>query len=160
MIIEKIFLPRSREVVEKMSYMDQLFYFLLTFFRASFSLAIAVNIVVVPTILFLFQSFPLVSILYNLFFPFLVSIAMMLFLASLIFSSLPYLGAYLFSCTHSFTSWMLSYVNYVPESLKYKVEVETIPEWQLGYIFRYLSLLVFCFIEKKHDQKTSIFDHV
>lgn len=57
--------------------------------RKAAALNLAVHACTVPILLYLFSNFPLASILYNLFFPFVASAVFLLFLIG---SSLPYIG--------------------------------------------------------------------
>lgn len=58
------------------------------FFRKLLSLTLAVQLTALPLTLYWFQSFPLLSLLYNFFFPVLIGISLALFLAALFFPPL------------------------------------------------------------------------
>ena len=76
LFFQKIFTLRGLSEAVEMNSLTQHAYCLLTFFRQAFSLTLAVNLVALPITLYYFHKFPLLSIVYNLFFPFLVSISM------------------------------------------------------------------------------------
>lgn len=62
-------------------------YIVLSLLRQSLALTFAVHIPLLPLLLFHFHSFSLNSLFYNLFFPFLTSVSLMLFLLGCIFGS-------------------------------------------------------------------------
>ncbi|HSX10475.1 MAG TPA: ComEC/Rec2 family competence protein, partial [Chlamydiales bacterium] len=67
------------------------------YLRSALSIACAVNLAILPLLLYHFHQFPLLSLLYNLFFPFLVSLALFLLLISLLVHLLfPPIAALLF----------------------------------------------------------------
>ena len=84
---QKMFRTRSLSKITEMHWLDQHAYCLLYYLRQGLALALAVNLVAMPITFFYFQKFPLMSLFYNLFFPFLVSFSMLLLLFRCRFSS-------------------------------------------------------------------------
>lgn len=115
---------------------------LFLFFRKAFSLTLSVNIVLIPVLLFHFHQFPFLSLFYNLFFPFLVGVALFLLLFSLKIDLLfPYLSSPLFFLTDWFTSELLTFASFPPAALNYSLRISHFPFWVIPpYLFLLLSL--------------------
>ncbi len=69
---------RSLKTFQEMSRLDQLGYLFSLLIRKTGALTLAVNLSLLPLLLFHFGSFPMISILYNLFFPTALLLAMLL----------------------------------------------------------------------------------
>lgn len=105
-----------------------------TFIRKTFCITLAVYTAIFPLLLFHFHSFPLVSLLYNLFFPFLVSAAIFALLISLlIFLFLPPLAPYFFQATDFFTYQLLNLTTYPPPILNYSIHAPPFPGWLIPF---------------------------
>lgn len=95
------------------------------FFRGSVSLTFAVNLPLFPLLLYHFHQFPYLSFLYNLFFPFLVGVALFSLLLAVALSPLLLpLSSLLFSWTNWFTAQLLDLVSYPPLPLDYSLFVK------------------------------------
>lgn len=117
-LLKSIWAKRQLGQLIKMNQVDQHSYFLVSTFRQALALAIAVNIVAVPSTLFFFKKFPLMSFFYNLFIPFLVSISMFLFLLGAFLDLIhPQLGSLLHAINSYSTHFMLSSIYNLPPSL-------------------------------------------
>ncbi len=91
-----------------------------TLFRSAISMTVAVNAAIFPLLLYHFGRFPLLSLLYNLFFPLLISMALFLFMATLLFNAAsPLIGTPLFSLLDRFTKELLDLVAHPPLLLDY-----------------------------------------
>lgn len=99
----------------------QLGYIASCWMRNGLCLTMAVHLTILPLLLYTFHSFPLSSFLYNLFFPFLVSIGVMLFLLSLL------VGGWLHFLTGLYCEWMLQIPQSPPLILK-TLYTQNIPE--------------------------------
>lgn len=78
--INKIFSSRNYYQIKQMSYWDQHAYVVNTLAKNMIALSIAVNLCAIPLTLYFFGKFPLISLIYNLIVPFLVSVVMFLFI--------------------------------------------------------------------------------
>ncbi|NGX42239.1 MAG: hypothetical protein K940chlam7_00517 [Chlamydiae bacterium] len=137
--IENIFQKRHLGNMSRMSIIDQHCYCILAFIKEAVALAVAVNISALPMTLFFFQKFPYLSLLYNLFIPFLVSICMFLFLiSSVVWMILPSIGSLIHAANAHFTHFMLNFVYNIPNTLNYSWRVSDFP---LPYFFSYLCLV-------------------
>lgn len=112
-------------------------YLFTTFFREALMITLAVNAAILPCLFFHFQTFPLLSLLYNLFFPFLVSLSLFLLLLSLLlFFLFPPLAAPLFFLTDFLTSQILDLSTYPPLFLDYSIHCDFVPSWAIPiYLF-------------------------
>lgn len=116
-LLESLFPHRSTATVKTMPLLDQHGALLAALLRKSLALTLAVHIVTLPVCLFYFSSFPLLgSLLYNLFFPFLLSFSLFLLLLSLI--PIPILSPLLTTLNLHFTNFLLNSVAYAPPALK------------------------------------------
>lgn len=118
-LLSPLFPRFSWAEVKKGSFVEKVLFVLSVFLKKALSLNAAVHALLLPILFFVFHSFPLHSLLYNLFFPFLVSIALFLFLFTLpIYAFVPMLGKLLFSLTTIYTTAILEIVEFPPFPLK------------------------------------------
>lgn len=114
-LLKTLFKKRYLGEMIRMNFSNQHGYCLLTFFRSAIALSIAVNLVAVPITFYYFHQFPVWGLLYNLFFPFMVSISMLLLLLGMI-ASLLFLPIstpiHLFN--QQFTEFMLDFTYKLP----------------------------------------------
>lgn len=125
-------IKRSLASMKKMSLFDQHCYCILSFLGDGVSLAFAVNLIALPLTLYYFHKFPVMSLLYNLFIPFLVSISMFLVLLSTVgFLILPPLGNILFEFATNFTHFMLNFIYNTPAPLNINWYIHKFPAYPL-----------------------------
>ncbi len=116
--------------VVTMTRLEQHGYLMLSFFRQAFALCLAVHLVVVPVVLIVFHKFPLMSLLYNLFFPFLVSISMFLLLvASVIQVACPPIANLIHDANSHYTQMILNLVFNAPPALNVVLYSAAPPPW-------------------------------
>lgn len=116
-LLQVIFAKRPLTVAKKMDHWDGHGYCLLYFFRQSAALCLAVNLVALPLTLYHFHKFPLAGFLYNLFFPFLTSLSLiMLAFACLISLFFPWLAGQLHSINENYTKFILNSAFNLPKS--------------------------------------------
>jgi competence protein ComEC len=81
----EILLPkRSLEAAVRLPFLHQHLYILTSLIRQSLALNLSVHLAAIPTLLYLYHTFPWLSLIYNLFFPFWVSVSMALLLLGLL----------------------------------------------------------------------------
>lgn len=78
-----IFPSRSLSVTSQWDSFTQHAYVLSGMIRSTLALTVAVNLIALPILIFHFQSFPVFSLIYNLFFPFFVSLSMLVLVLGL-----------------------------------------------------------------------------
>lgn len=156
LFLQKLFQKRQLVDVMSMDLMDQHGYLVLTFFRQALALGIAVNLAALPFSLFYFHKFAWMSVLYNLFFPFLVSISMVLLLLGLGLSFIPFVGEAINHANSLFTRFALNFTSQAPPSFDFYWRISDFP---VEALICYLSLLFFAgfllkfFVEKYHGAK-------
>lgn len=120
--LQSAFTSRPLSQMVTMDFFNQHGYLVLIWFRKALSLTFAVNLATLPLILFYFHKFPFLCLVYNLFFPFLVSVSMLLLLLGLIFPPLN-------SLNNIFTGIMLDFTYNMPPCMDYLLRVPDIPTW-------------------------------
>jgi competence protein ComEC len=135
-----LFLPKRtwRESIA-LKPLSQLFYLLCTFLRQGMSLSLAVNVMILPLLLYHFGKFPCLSLLYNLFYPFLIGILLIALLSVLFFSLVAApLSPFLFRLLDAYTKELLELSSYPPLLLDVSFYLH-LPAW--GLILYYGCLL-------------------
>ncbi len=149
--LRKFFPKRALESAAKLSGLSKHGLLLSGILRQGLSLTLAVNLAILPLLLHHFHAFPLLSLLYNLFFPLFVSGALFCLLLSLIVHLIfPQGASFLFQITDFFTAELLDLTAYPPLALDYSLRVH---EFTAGIIPLYLFAL-FCFSLKLRDSET------
>ncbi len=91
-LLRIVFPKRPLLAVRSMSLLDQHGYILSSVIRESLALTLSINLATLPLLLYYFHAFPLLSLLYNLFFPLALIVTLFgLFLSFLLFPLAPYL---------------------------------------------------------------------
>lgn len=107
---------RLSELVE-MNRSTQHAYCLLTAFRQAVALTLAVNLITLPLLLYQFQRFPLLGLIHNLFFPFLVSISMILLVLACLSQLLPPVSFLIHKLNSLYTQFVLDFTYKIPKSI-------------------------------------------
>lgn len=137
--LQWLFPKRPLSQVTTMHGGDQHGVALLAFFRGALALGLAINLVMLPVSLYLFQKFPWFSLAYNLFFPFLTSISMLLLLIAFPLQLiLPPAASLIFSINSTYTQWILNLTLQMPTTLDYILRIEGISK---SVLICYLSFL-------------------
>ncbi len=145
-----ILLPKRnyRDLLE-MPLIDQHGYLLISWIRGALAINAAVHLVSLPALLFLFHKMPLLSLVYNLFFPFLTTLMLFLLILSLLlFPLFPFL--------HKLNVWLtsgaLELTSNPPLALNFFIRVKT-----FSFTTLILSLMICLFLgillQKTIDQK-------
>ncbi len=149
LLFEPLFKPWTKALFPahdpfKLSRLDQHGYLLASFLRGALTLALSVNGALLPLILYHFHSFPLLSFVYNLFFPLLLSSALFMLLLSLVcYLLFPPLAILLFQMTDFMTLQLLDIVSYPPLPLDYALRTDSLPAWIIPpYIFTLFCLSI------------------
>lgn len=147
--IKKIFIPRSKDDVQKMSLVSKHGLLILNFFRPSLALSGVTTLAAIPLSLFYFKAFPLLGIVYNLFFPFLVGISLFLLLLGLVLT--PFASP-IHSLNSVFTSFILKMTLDIPVHFDFSLKYEKISsEYLIFYYTLFFALIVFFKPKKEHS---------
>lgn len=159
-LFTKIWKKRSLESLQRFNLTNKLGYLALVFFKKALSLNCAVFLTTFFILLFLFQEFPLISLIYNLFFPLLISLSFSLLLFSLLLDFLlPPFGSLLHFINESYTSFILRFVTHVPQKLTVPLKINTTNETFLIIFITLLFLIGILLHEQAREKKENHLFH-
>lgn len=139
--LEKIIHKLPLSTVAEFTHYKQYSYLFSSFLRKGLSLMLSVNLTALPIMLYYFHKFPWTSLLYNLFFPFLVSISLFLLLLSFLFNLIfPPLENFLHWINTTYTQLMLEICFKLPPSFNLVWRVKSFPE---ELFISYLCIIFF-----------------
>jgi len=119
------------------------------FFHSSLSLTLAVNTAILPLLLLHFGRFPYLSLLYNLFFPFLISLSLLLLIPTLLLHLLvPTFAIPAFSLLDHYTASLLDLISHPPLLLDYSLYIQEIP-YQLIPLYLFALLCLSLWLKRK-----------
>lgn len=114
-VVLQFFPKRPLKHIVEMDRATQHGYLFIHYLRNTLALTLAVNSVAIPLTLFHFQKFPLMSLLYNIFFPFGVAIVVQLFFVVVILSLIfPFLSSFLYSIVGGAAALLLKFTYNMP----------------------------------------------
>jgi competence protein ComEC len=118
LFLQRIFLKRALSQLILMDKVNQHGYFILCCCRQALALTLAVNLVSTPLVLYYFHKFSVMSLLYNLFFPFLVSVSLFfLIIGGCLSLVLPSLGELIHHINTHYTQFILNYTYNIPSTV-------------------------------------------
>lgn len=115
--LHELFPKRSLSAVLQMNLWNQHAYCILAFLRQGLTLTLAINIFALPLTLYYFQQFPWMSLLYNLFFPFLASLSLCLLFLGGLLSVVPFLGQAIHDLNDGYTFFLLQLTYQIPSKM-------------------------------------------
>ncbi len=115
--LEKLLPKRSFEEAKKLSFVDKHGHLFIHTLRQGLALNLSVHLVTMPVVLYTFRMFPLLSIPYNLLFPPLLSISLLLIPLGVLLPPLAHLNA-------KYTSFLLNLIANPPEILNGKLFIQ------------------------------------
>jgi competence protein ComEC len=146
--LSRFLLKRNLLQVKELSFSSQMGFILGSFFRKSIALSLAVNASLLPVLLWHFHKFPLLGLVYNLFFPFLVMLNMALMIITLLLYPL---FPFSLKVLDHFTSLLLTLTSSPPASLQYNLYCKSFPlSWLILYLTA-LFLTAICFSRKERS---------
>jgi competence protein ComEC len=129
-LMQQVIVKRPLSQMVEMDFWNQHAYCVLAFFRQAFAMAVAVNLIALPMMLYYFHKFPVLSLVYNLFFPFMVSISMLLLLLGILIGIvLPPLGDVVHYINDRYTHFMLNFTYNMPTNLDVTWRVADLSLW-------------------------------
>lgn len=126
-------------------------YIFQSLFREALALSLAVHLAIFPLLLAYFHTFSLNSLFYNLFFPFLASLALLFFLAGLL------LGHWAHVVNGYYCDWILQIPEAPPVFFK-PIYFGELPSWLLAFFLTSLLILAIGCKVKKGAERLSIND--
>ena len=118
--LKKLFPPFPLEEILSFPKTHKFYYLVISVFRQSLALSISVHAFTLPLLLFTFHRFPLISLIYNLFFPFLVGICLFFLLLALLLSPVPWISIPILKLNSIYSEHILSRVVNFPLTLDYQ----------------------------------------
>jgi competence protein ComEC len=140
--IEHWFPKRRLEHILEMDGWNQHGYIMLTLFKQAFALSVAINLISFPLTLYFFEKFPIMGLIYNLFFPFLVSISLFLLFLGTLFSLFPYVGNFFHYFNDFYTNLILKLTYQMPDFIDYYIEIESLNFYVILCYLSFISLLL------------------
>ncbi len=122
-----VFAKRRLSEAVEMDKLNQHGYIVLAFFRQGLSMTIAVNLLALPLTLFYFHQFPVMGILYNFFFPILISGSMSLLILGTLVSFIPYVGEWIHNANNYYTKKVLQFTYGMPKEIDHYLTLDTFP---------------------------------
>lgn len=154
--LEGLFAKRPLYEVIDMKMRDQHAYCLVALMRGMLTLSLTVNCLSIPLSLYYFQKFPLMGVVYNWFFPFMVSISIALLIAALMTSWIPPISALLHAINTKYTSYMLDFVYNMPMNFDFYLRSDSLNAAAIIAITSllfYAAVLVGYFVEEAGQEK-------
>lgn len=137
-LMQKLFRKRALHEIVELGPFEHFGYYFLSLIRQALSLTIAVNLAALPLTLFYFHKFPMMGLIYNLFFPFMVSISMLLLMAAILTAPLPGLSQLFHAANEHYTHFLLSFAFDLPKGFDYVWYYKGLPPSLLAL---YLAIL-------------------
>lgn len=148
MILQQMWQKRHLSFVVRMNKFNQHGFICLTIVRQIIALTIAVHITAIPLTLFYFSKFPLLGLIYNLFFPFLVSISMLFLLVAFLFDLfIPMIGSVIHAFNSHYSQTMINLTFNMPKSLDIYIRAYEIPS---SFMVMYFCFLLWVGIALTH----------
>lgn len=135
-VLQKVFAKRLLSQMIEMDLLNQHGYCVLALFRQALALTVAVNLVALPMTLFYFHKFPLMSLVYNIFFPFLVSISMLLLIFGMLLTLIYPLADAMHFINTQYTQFVLNFTYQMPTSFDV---VWRISSFSLEFLIIYMT---------------------
>lgn len=152
-LISKIFRKRRLGEASRMNGHNQHAYVVLNFLASGLALSLAVHAVLLPFLLYLFGQFPVMSFVYNLFFPFAVSIIIfLLIVGTCLHLLIPPLGELVHAANQALTEGTLAMVYNVPLSFDLMIQTKEISvTFVCCYLFVALLLGIYLYELREED---------
>lgn len=148
-VVSYIFPAREFTEVINWPKFDQGAYILLGYFKKALALTFATTVVVLPLSLYYFESFPLWSLYYNLFFPFLVSLSISLLLLGFLLTPFPVFAQAVHHFNDHLTSFFLNLTYDFPSSWEWNLEIRLISLEVVSFLLIILFLIGISLHSKK-----------
>jgi competence protein ComEC len=146
-LLDSCFPKRSYKEMKQMSWLDQHSYVAIALAKGALALSLAVNLTAIPMTLYFFGKFPLVSFIYNLIIPFLVSIVMFLFILGIFCPWIHLINSRL-------TEFVLNLVDNLPAPLHVHLHCQLTPAIFLSLMSSifFFGILIWLSKENQKDQ--------
>lgn len=157
-LLEPVFSQRRLGVAIEMNHRNQWGYLLMNFFKQGLALTIAVNLSSLPVCLYYFHQYPVMSLPYNLFFPLLVSLSMLLLMIGGVLDlGLSFAAEPVHALNNLFTEWVLGLTFNIPRSVDIYLQADWItPLMLMGYLTLLFGAGVWVFGRMKEQESAKL----
>ncbi len=124
--VQTFFPRRDLHEVIQMHPLHRHGYCMVTYIRKAIALTFAVNVVALPLTLYHFNKFPVMGILYNWFFPFMVSLSIIFLILGILFFLLPPLAGAINLLNQAYTQFVLDFTYRLPTGFDYFIRTRFI----------------------------------
>lgn len=138
--LEQLLPTRNMETLSRFDLADQHAYIILAALKKPLGICIAVHLGMLPLCGLYFQTFPLLSLVFNLFYPFLVSISLILLLLGVGLQPLPFISGMIHRLNERYTTWCLDVVFDMPTGLDVMIPLGWV---SAPLVVGYLACLVY-----------------
>lgn len=133
--LSHLFPKRNLEEALKMHGSHRSAYCFLTFLRQGLALTLAVNAAALPLTLYSFEVYPWMSLLYNLFYPAMASLSLIMLLLGGALFFIPPVSTLIHTINDGYTTFLLQLATQIPSSLDHFLVVESLsPIWVICYL--------------------------
>lgn len=145
LFLSSFLIKRTREDLASLDLISKIGGTISNFARESIALSIGINLALIPILLLYFHKFPLLSFIYNLFFPPLIFISIFLLALASIFSAmhLHLISQFFGFLTSTFTEFILKFPLSPPAALEYNLYSKSLTP---SLVVIYLCICFFLFI--------------
>ncbi|KPK33264.1 MAG: hypothetical protein AMS24_01775 [Chlamydiae bacterium SM23_39] len=146
--LSNFILKRNKNDLKALSLTSKCAAILLNYFRETLSITLSVNILLIPILLFIFHKFSILSLIYNIFFPPLILISLLLMIFSFFFYIIsPSISLFLNIINSYFTKFILHVISYPPKNLEFFIRTKNI---SLEMIYLYIIIFFYVAILLKY----------
>jgi competence protein ComEC len=152
-LVNRLTPKRQTADLLQMSRLDQHGYLAAAYLRTALSVNLAVLIASVPVLLLLFHRFPLLSIVYNLFFPLCISLSLLLLCSACLLSAiLPPIGSLIHALNNAWTSAVLTFSSEPPAFCDLVIRMKNLPFPAVALYLTLLFMGALCWNEKQKNE--------
>ncbi len=147
--------PRNKWDRKNLNFLEKQAAVLINYLRAVLAISLPVNLTLLPLILFYFHKFSYLGLIYNLFFPFLLTWPFYFALIALIFSLLTlfkfsFLSDICFLLADKTADFLLNWLAAYPKILDFSLHLKNIP-WQIAALWPIIFIFL-ATLAKYHDK--------
>jgi competence protein ComEC len=143
LLVSKVLIKRSLKDLSELDIFSKIGGFLSNLIRETFSLTLSVNLAIIPILLFYFHKFPMLSLIYNLFFSPLFCLSILLFILAIPFHFATN-SFFIDNINTKYTKFLLDLISNPPENLEFFIRTKSISiSFIIVYLIIYFSLAIF-----------------
>jgi competence protein ComEC len=140
--LSALFPKIESDALKNLSLLQKIGYLISTYIKTALTACLAVHLVTIPVCLYYSGSFPLFSLIYNLFFPLLAMVCMCIFLTGLLMMIIPPIGSYLLIFSGKLTALALKITEHPPLKVEWHLYLKNISSTKLVLYLFFIFLFV------------------